>query len=120
MKLPNDIKQLFRLKPFLLINLGLFLTAVEVFYFKKPNGFAIGGVSGISIIIAKMIADTALADFFTMSVINLLLNGLLLVIGFIFVGKETGIRTTYCSLAFSFFSMIFSKIMEKKENARLQ
>lgn len=111
MKLPNDIKQFFRLKPFLLINLGLFLTAVEVFYFKKPNGFAIGGVSGISIIIAQMIADTALADFFTMSVINLLLNGLLLVIGFIFLGRSFGLGTVYCSLVYSLEVVIFEKFL---------
>ena len=110
MKLPNDLKQFFRPKTFLLINLGLILTAIEVFYFKKPNGFAIGGVSGISIIIAETIANTAAAEFFTMSMINLLLNGLLLVVGFAFLGRGFGLSTVYCSLVYSLEVVVLEKL----------
>ena len=111
MKLPNDLKQFFRPKTFLLINLGLILTAIEVFYFKKPNGFAIGGVSGISIIIAEAIANTAAAEFFTMSMINLLLNGLLLVVGFAFLGRGFGLSTVYCSLVYSLEVVALEKLL---------
>ena len=40
------------LKHFLLINLGILMTAAGIYFFKAPNGFAIGGVSGIAIILA--------------------------------------------------------------------
>ena len=111
MKLPNDLKQMLRPKSFLLINLGLLLTAIEVYYFKTPNGFAIGGVSGISIIIAKMIANTAVAEIFTMSVINLILNGVLLVIGFAFLGRSFGVGTVYCSLVYSLEVVALEKLL---------
>ena len=111
MKLPNDVKQMLRPKTFLLINLGLLLTALEVYYFKKPNGFAIGGVSGLSIVIAKLVANTALAEIFTMSVINLILNSLLLVVGFAFLGKGFGLGTVYCSLVYSLEVVVLERLL---------
>ncbi len=43
----------FTLTSFLLVNLGLLLTAAGIHFFKVPNGFATGGVSGLSILISQ-------------------------------------------------------------------
>lgn len=40
-----------------ILNLGVLLTALGVFLFKGPNNFATGGVSGIAIIIARFTAN---------------------------------------------------------------
>lgn len=40
---------------FVLLNLGLVLTAVGIVYFKNPNHFAFGGTSGLSILLADLI-----------------------------------------------------------------
>lgn len=80
-----------------ILNAGVLLFAVGVLLFKSPNNFATGGVSGVSIIIAKYTKGT----FFTQSVINFIINGILLVIGFIFLGKGCTFKTAYCSLLYT-------------------
>ena len=87
------------------MTVGVIFLTVGVYFFKIPNGFVTGGVSGIGTILGKALPILSSATWIAA------INILLLLIGFIFVGKETGIRTTYCSLAFSFFSMILEKIV---------
>jgi len=90
---------------YLLMTVGVVLLTFGVYFFKIPNGFVTGGVSGIGTVLGKALPILSSATW--IAVINILL----LVIGFIFVGRETGIRTAYCSLAFSFFSMILEKVV---------
>ena len=42
------------LKFFVLLNCGLFLTAMGIAFFKTPNHFAFGGTSGVSIILSTL------------------------------------------------------------------
>lgn len=80
-------------------NLGMLLLAVGVALFKAPNNFATGGVSGLSILLSKYI--TPLAPFLSQTAIMFIINVLLLIIGFIFLGKECTFRTAYCSVVYS-------------------
>lgn len=91
------------------MTVGVVFLTVGVYFFKIPNGFVTGGVSGIGTVLGKVLPILSSATW--IAVINIAL----LVIGFIFVGKETGIRTTYCSLTFSFFSMILEKLVPVTE-----
>ena len=90
---------------YLLMTVGVVFLTVGVYFFKIPNGFVTGGVSGIGTVLGKALPILSSATWIAV------INVLLLLIGFIFVGKETGIRTTYCSLAFSIFSMILEKLV---------
>ena len=90
---------------YLLMTVGVVLLTFGVYFFKIPNGFVTGGVSGIGTVLGKALPILSSATW--IAVINIFL----LILGFIFVGKETGIRTAYCSLAFSFFSMILEKLV---------
>ena len=91
------IKKSQKLKEFLLVNVGLLLTAAGIVLFKAPNGFAIGGVSGISIILTKYCPQLNVGVF--MFIINCVLN----IVGFLMLGKDFGIKTVYSSFALSFF-----------------
>lgn len=102
-------KILQQIKSYLFMTVGVILLTVGVYFFKIPNGFVTGGVSGIGTVLGKALPILSSATW--IAVINIFL----LIIGFIFVGKETGIRTAYCSLAFSFFSMILEKIVPVTE-----
>ncbi|MDE6586529.1 MAG: YitT family protein [Clostridia bacterium] len=82
-----------------IINFGVLMLAFGVFLFKGPNNFATGGVSGITIIISNFV--TPLVPFLSQSVLNFILNGLLLIIGFIFLGRGCTFKTTYCSLMYT-------------------
>ena len=51
------------LKAFLLVNLGVLLLTTGVYFFKLPNNFSTGGVSGISIILGSLIPGISTATF---------------------------------------------------------
>ncbi len=82
------------IKNFLLMNFGCILLSLGVYFFKIPNGFATGGVTGIGTILGKITPITPAGWIW-------ILNILLLILGFIFLGKENGIKTVYCSMLYS-------------------
>ncbi len=96
-------------KTFGIVNLGVFLLSLGVYFFKFPNHFTTGGVSGISIILGNVIPFLSPATM--MSIINILL----LVVGFLFIGREFGVLTTYCSLMFSFETWVLEKLWPMAE-----
>lgn len=102
----NPVKQIGQaeIKNFLLITLGTFLTAVGIYFFKFPNNFSTGGVSGISILLGKLVPF--LSPAVSMWVINLIL----LLIGFLFFGRGFGLMTAYCSMLYSFLTWLFEVI----------
>lgn len=85
----------------LYMTLGVISLSVGVYFFKIPNGFSTGGVSGLGAIFGKVLPFLTSAEWI------IIINVLLLIFGFLFFGKENGIYTVYCSLAFSFFTWIF-------------
>lgn len=91
------------LKKFLLINFGTFVLAFGVYFFKFPNNFSTGGVSGISILLGSVIS------FVSPAVIMWIINIVLLLIGFLFFGRGFGFMTAYCSMLYSFLTWAFEK-----------
>ncbi len=89
-------------KNFLMMNLGCILLAAGIYFFKIPNGFATGGVSGIGTILAQV---TPISP----SVWIWILNALLLVCGFLFLGQKNGFKTVYCSMFYSALMYILEK-----------
>ena len=81
------------------LNFGILLIAVGIHFFKAPNNFATGGVSGISIILTKYVTKSV--PFITQPVINLIINAILIIIGFIFLGKGCTFKTAYCSIMYT-------------------
>lgn len=90
-------KSLFRknMRMFLLVNFGLLLVAAGIHFFKVPNGFATGGVSGLSIIISHLFPTVPVGPM--MGIINVLLLG----VGFASIGRKFGAMTVYSSFALS-------------------
>lgn len=101
-------KILHRTVYFLVLNLGVFLLSFGVYMFEVPNNFAMGGVGGISIVVAPYLSK--LVPWLTQPVILGILNALLLVIGLIFLGKSMTIKTLYCTAMYSFEVWLFSYI----------
>ena len=84
---------------------GSLLLAIGVYFFKVPNGFSMGGVSGISTLFGKLI------PWATPGMLMFVLNLILLIIGFIVIGKDTGIRTAFCSLTYSGMTWVFEHVI---------
>ena len=104
-----DKKRAERLLHFLIINLGIILMATGIYFFKAPNGFATGGVSGISIILARLPFSENLG--ITQSTYMLAINVVLLILGVILLGKKCGFMTIYCSIMLSLENMMFEKLI---------
>ncbi len=92
------------IKAFLSVNLGVLLLTMGVYFFKLPNNFSTGGVSGISIILSSMIPNVSTATL--MAIFNILL----LILGYLFLGRQFGFWTTYCSLMYSFETWALERI----------
>ncbi|MBE7035841.1 MAG: YitT family protein [Ruminococcaceae bacterium] len=84
-----------KLVEWLIITAGTLCVSVGIYFFKFPNNFSTGGVSGISVILGGLIPAVSSGTFV------LVINALLLLIGFIFLGKSFGIKTAYCSMLMS-------------------
>lgn len=91
---------------YLLLTLGILITSVGVYFFKFPNNFSTGGVSGLSLILGRLIPSEVL----TPSVLMLIINMLLLVVGFLFIGREFAFSTVYCSMLLSLLMTFFERI----------
>lgn len=76
-----------QLKDFGLVTLGTILITVGVYFFKFPNHFSMGGVSGISVVLGAMLPH------FSPGQLVLVINLVLLAVGFLFFGKGFGLKT---------------------------
>ena len=84
-----------QVKDFLILNVGTLLTAVGTYFFKFPNNFSTGGVTGLSVVLTHYYPS--LSNGTIVSVINIAL----LILGLILLGKEFGFKTFYVTIAFS-------------------
>jgi uncharacterized membrane-anchored protein YitT (DUF2179 family) len=84
------------LKEYALITLGVMLVVIGVYFFKFPNNFSTGGVTGLAIIVSKLFGSAV-----SSSTIVFVINILLLIIGYFVLGKSFGNRTVYGSLLLS-------------------
>ena len=80
------------LREFLLMNLGTLLVSVGVYFFKFPNHFSMGGVSGLAVLLGKLLPQLSPSTF------NTIINVLFLVLGFVMLNRGFGARTVYCSI----------------------
>ena len=94
-----------KVKEYSLCVLGALFVAIGVHFFKFPNQFSIGGVSGISII---------LSDYFHLStagIVMFIINIVLLFAGFIFCGKGCGVKTVIGTLTLSGALLLFERVI---------
>ncbi len=77
------------------LTLGTVLISVGVYFFKFPNHFSTGGVSGMAVVLGHYIHNL------TPGALVFIINQLLLIVGFLLFGRSFGLRTAYCSLLMS-------------------
>jgi uncharacterized membrane-anchored protein YitT (DUF2179 family) len=94
-----------RIQFFLTLNLGLFLTAIGIEVFKAPNHFALGGTSGLSIILSTLFPK------FPVSAFMWLINLALVLLGLAFLDRRTMGWTVFSSFALSFYVSILERLI---------
>ena len=90
-------------KEFIVITLGALGVGAAVFFFMMPSKVAIGSISALAMVLENFIGVPV-------SVINLVINVLLLIVGFILVGSEFGAKTVYTSIMVPAFVGMFELI----------
>lgn len=89
------------LKEYILITIAVILMDIGIYVFKFPNNFSFGGVSGLAVVVTHFVP-------FSASQINLVINMFLLVFGFLFLGRNFGVKTAYVTV----LSSVLLNIME--------
>ena len=84
-----------RLSDALLLTTGTLLVSFGVYFFKFPNNFSTGGVSGISVILGALLPGVSTGT------LVLIINAALLLLGFAVFGRSFGLKTVYCSMLMS-------------------
>lgn len=90
-------------KEWLIITLGMMLISCGVYFFLIPSEVIFGSVSGLSFVLSKI-------TNIPVSVLTFILNMALLVVGYIFVGKEFGTKTVYTSIILPIFLWILEQL----------
>lgn len=91
------------LKDYFVITFGSILAAAAIFFFMMPSNVAVGSGSALAMVLSNFIP-------LPVSVISLLLNIFLLILGFILVGPEFGAKTIYCAMLVPVSIGIFENI----------
>lgn len=73
-----------------ILTLATLCLVLGVYFFKFPNNFCFGGVTGISVILAATVP-------YSPATLTFIINMALLALGFLFLGKSFGIKTVYVS-----------------------
>ena len=98
------MKKLDTVKEFIIITLATVIVAAAVFFFLIPSHVSVGSISGLAIVLGNFVP-------LNISVITLILNTLLLILGFLFIGREFGAKTVYTSfllpVVLGVFEMMF-------------
>ncbi len=93
------------------MNIGALMLAAGVYFFKSTNHFVTGGVSGLSIALSFVIK----VSWLNQSVLMLIINCALLIVGFIFLGRGCTIKTVWCSLIYSLENFLFEQFIALEE-----
>lgn len=94
-----------KIKDFIMLNVGIIMTAFCLVLIFEPNGAVFGGVAGLGIILHKQINVPV-------STIILVINILLLIVAWIFISKEFCMKTLYGSLAYPIYAFIFELVFK--------
>ncbi|MBR4139175.1 MAG: YitT family protein [Lachnospiraceae bacterium] len=84
-------KYIATIKEFIMITIATAIVAAAVFFFLVPSNVSVGSISGLAIVIGNFVP-------LQISAITMILNMGLLIIGFLFVGREFGGKTIYTSI----------------------
>ena len=93
-----------KLREFLLLNGGTLLVSMGVYFFKMPNNFSTGGVTGLAIVISKFLPGVSTGT------LVFLFNMVLLAVGFLVLSRRFGLTTVYASTLMSVIIWVLERV----------
>ena len=92
-----------------MILVGTFIITAAVYFFMIPSHVTVGSVSGFATVLVHFIP-------LRISVITFILNGALLIVGFIFIGRDFGVKTIITSLLLPVFMGVLEIVYPNNES----
>ena len=92
------------IKEYLILTIGTFIIACAVYFFMLPSHVTVGSISALAMVLNNFIP-------LPVSVITLSMNIVLLIVGFVLIGKEFGAKTVYASILLPGFLAMFETIL---------
>ena len=88
----------------LVITLGVAIVSTAVFFFMMPLNVTVGSGTALAMVLSNYIP-------LPVSVITMLLNIFLLIIGFLLIGPEFGAKTVYCALLMPAILWVYERLL---------
>jgi len=88
----------------LVITLGVAIVATAVFFFMMPLNITVGSGAALAMVLSNFIP-------LPVSLITMLLNVFLLIIGFLLIGREFGAKTVYCAILMPGFLWVYEQLL---------
>ena len=101
MKLTTDYKKI--IKETSVLTVAVAIIAAAVYFFLVPSHASVSSISGLGIVLSNFIP-------LPLSAITMILNVVLLIIGFFTCGREFGVKTVYTSVMLPLFLGAFEEI----------
>ncbi len=80
----------------LIMTFGMFMTGVCVYYFLVPSKLIVGSISGLSIVLTNIFQGMGVS--ISLSMMISIINAILLILAYLLIGKEFGLKTVYCAM----------------------
>lgn len=103
MKLKNTVRE------FAVITFAMLIVSAAVYFFMVPSKIVMGSISGLALVFSQLTG-------ISMSILTFFLNAILLVIGFLLIGKDFGAKTIYTSILLPIFLWIFERLIPVTES----
>ena len=91
------------IEEFAIITVGTLIVAVAVFFFMMPSHVSVGSGAALAMVLSNFIP-------LSVSTITLIMNVGLLIIGFLLIGPEFGIKTVYCAILMPLVVGVFERV----------
>ena len=97
------------MKEALILTVAMTIIATSVYFFLVPSHASISSISGLGIVLSNFVP-------LPLSAITMILNVVLLIIGFFTCGKEFGVKTVYTSILLPVLLGLFEKLFPGSES----
>lgn len=91
------------LKEALILPIGMLVVSAAIYYLMMPSGLVIGTMSGLVLVISNFVP-------LSVSTLTFILNMILLVLGYLCIGKDFGGKTVITSLLLPAYLWIFERV----------
>ena len=95
-------------KELIIMTLGMLVGAAAVNYFLVPSKIIIGSISGLSIVLAAVFEGIGISV--KVSTVIVIINAILLVLAYVLIGSEFGLKTVYTALILGPLMDLWEKI----------